>query len=110
MRCCARWRRPSARAAATTAGRPGTSSPWQTWTSFSCGGADVTGFRLVAGVMLIPGGSRGIGAATAGPAAQRGYNVALDYVHNKAAAERLAEALGGIAVAADGAGETDDSA
>src|SRR5471030_1223594 len=36
MRCCARWRKPSARAAATTAARRGTSSPWPTSTACSC--------------------------------------------------------------------------
>src|SRR3979411_1298062 len=107
MRCSARWRRPSARAAATTAGRPGTSSPWPTSTSSSCAGADVTGFRLVAGVMLITGGSRGIGAATARRAAEQGYKVAVNYVHNKTAAENLAREIGGVAIAADVALEKD---
>src|SRR5471032_2009581 len=36
MRCCARWRKPSARAAATTAARRGTSFRWQTSTACSC--------------------------------------------------------------------------
>ena len=55
----------------------------------------------MAGVMLITGGSRGIGAATARLAAQRGYKVALNYVHNKAAAEKLAREIGALAIAAD---------
>jgi NAD(P)-dependent dehydrogenase (short-subunit alcohol dehydrogenase family) len=40
-------------------------------------------------VMLITGGSRGIGAATARLAAQRGYDVAVNYASNKAAAEAV---------------------
>jgi NAD(P)-dependent dehydrogenase (short-subunit alcohol dehydrogenase family) len=40
-------------------------------------------------VMLITGASRGIGAATARLAAQRGYDVAVNYASNKAAAEAV---------------------
>ena len=40
-------------------------------------------------VMLITGGSRGIGAATARLAAKSGYDVAVNYAGNKAAAERV---------------------
>ena len=40
-------------------------------------------------VVLITGGSRGIGAATARLAAKRGYAVAISYVRNEAAAEAL---------------------
>ena len=40
-------------------------------------------------VMLITGGSRGIGAATARLAGQRGYDVAVNYVSNSAAAEAV---------------------
>jgi len=61
----------------------------------------------MAGVMLITGGSRGIGAATARLAAQSGYKVALNYVHNKTAAENLAREIGGVAIAADVAVEKD---
>lgn len=53
-------------------------------------------------VILVTGGSRGIGAATARLAAQRGYAVCLNYLHNKAAAQALAESLsqaGGRAIA-----------
>ena len=57
--------------------------------------------------MLITGGSRGIGAATARLAAQRGYKVALNYVHNKAAAEKLAREIGALAIPADVAAEGD---
>jgi len=39
--------------------------------------------------MLITGGSRGIGAATARLAAQRGYIVCITYLHNQAAAEAI---------------------
>lgn len=44
-------------------------------------------------VMLITGGSRGIGAATAELAAKRGYDVAINYVGNAAAAEQVASAV-----------------
>jgi len=57
--------------------------------------------------MLITGGSRGIGAATARLAAERGYKVCVNYVRNRAAAEAVARDAGGIAVAADVAVETD---
>lgn len=61
-------------------------------------------------VMLITGASRGIGAATARLAAQRGYAVCLNYNYRREAAEALAEAIrndGGqaIAVGADVADE-----
>jgi NAD(P)-dependent dehydrogenase (short-subunit alcohol dehydrogenase family) len=44
----------------------------------------------MAKVMLITGASRGIGAATARLAAQRGYDVAINYARNADAAERVA--------------------
>ncbi len=56
-------------------------------------------------VLLIAGGSRGIGAATARMAAARGYDVAVNYVSNdKAAASVVAAAqkAGGKAVALQG--------
>jgi NAD(P)-dependent dehydrogenase (short-subunit alcohol dehydrogenase family) len=40
-------------------------------------------------VMLITGGSRGIGAATARLAAKRGWDVAINYASNRAAAEAV---------------------
>ena len=57
-------------------------------------------------VMIVTGGSRGIGAATAVLAAQRGYAVCVKYVSNRAAANSIIatiEKAGGkaIAVAAD---------
>jgi NAD(P)-dependent dehydrogenase (short-subunit alcohol dehydrogenase family) len=57
-------------------------------------------------VLLITGGSRGIGAATARLAAQRGYTVCIAYLHNQAAAETVVAditATGGyaLAIAAD---------
>jgi NAD(P)-dependent dehydrogenase (short-subunit alcohol dehydrogenase family) len=63
-------------------------------------------------VMIVTGGSRGIGAATAVLAAQRGYAVCVNYVSNRAAAEGVVatiEKAGGkaIAVGADVASESD---
>jgi NAD(P)-dependent dehydrogenase (short-subunit alcohol dehydrogenase family) len=60
----------------------------------------------VARVVLITGGSRGIGAATARLAAARGYSVCVNYRRNRRAAEtvvRDVEAAGAraVAVAAD---------
>jgi NAD(P)-dependent dehydrogenase (short-subunit alcohol dehydrogenase family) len=63
-------------------------------------------------VMLITGGSRGIGAATASLAAAQGYAVCINYLHNRAAADAVVNAInagGGeaIAVQADVASEAD---
>jgi NAD(P)-dependent dehydrogenase (short-subunit alcohol dehydrogenase family) len=63
-------------------------------------------------VVLITGAGRGIGAATATLAAQRGYSVCVNYRRNRDAAERVVAtiaAAGGtaIAVAADVAVEAD---
>jgi NAD(P)-dependent dehydrogenase (short-subunit alcohol dehydrogenase family) len=60
----------------------------------------------VSKIVLITGGSRGIGAATARLAARRGYTVCITYVHNQAAAEAVVAditAAGGraLAMAAD---------
>ncbi len=41
-------------------------------------------------VVLVTGGSRGIGAAVAIMAAQRGYDVAFSYQSNATAAEEVA--------------------
>src|SRR3954470_2565709 len=61
----------------------------------------------MAGVMIVTGGSRGIGAATARLAAARGYKVCINYVRQRETAESLAREVGGIAVAADVAKEED---
>lgn len=56
-------------------------------------------------VLLITGGGRGIGAATARMAAARGYSVAINYLANAAAADTVVrgiEAAGGVAVALKG--------
>ncbi len=62
--------------------------------------------------VVITGGSRGIGAATAKLAAQRGYAVCISYLHNRQAADGIVAAItnaGGeaFAVAADIAREED---
>jgi len=57
-------------------------------------------------VLLVTGGGRGIGAATARLAAERGYAVCINYLRD-AAAEKLAKEIGGIAVAADVSVEAD---
>lgn len=51
--------------------------------------------------VLITGASRGIGAAAAELFAEEGYNVIINYLNNKEAAERLAEKTGGTAIKAD---------
>jgi NAD(P)-dependent dehydrogenase (short-subunit alcohol dehydrogenase family) len=56
-------------------------------------------------VLLVTGGSRGIGAATALLAARKGYAVAVNYTSNEAAARAVVEAIvagGGRAVAIQG--------
>ncbi|VEP12826.1 putative NAD(P)-binding oxidoreductase with NAD(P)-binding Rossmann-fold domain [Hyella patelloides LEGE 07179] len=63
-------------------------------------------------VIIITGGSRGIGAATAYLAAEGGYAVCVNYLHNQEAAKKVVdevEQLGSkaIAVSADVASETD---
>lgn len=67
---------------------------------------------MVRKVALITGGSRGIGAATAWLAAERGYAVCINYVRNEAAAQEVVYEInqaGGeaIAVAADVSSEPD---
>lgn len=64
------------------------------------------------GVMIVTGGGRGIGAATARLAAARGYAVCVNYRTNQRAAEAVVEEIradGGIAiaVAADVASDAD---
>lgn len=63
-------------------------------------------------VMLITGGGRGIGAATAVLAAQRGYKVAINYLRDAQAAQALVAVLRGagaeaIAIQADVSSEPD---
>ncbi|WP_199336948.1 SDR family oxidoreductase [Oscillatoria sp. FACHB-1407] len=63
-------------------------------------------------VMVITGGSRGIGAATAHLAAERGYAVCVNYRHHSEAAQSVVDSIrsvGGkaIAIAADVAIEAD---
>lgn len=56
-------------------------------------------------VMIVTGGSRGIGAATALLAARQGYAVCVNYVSNRAAAEEVVSritAAGGRAISAAG--------
>jgi NAD(P)-dependent dehydrogenase (short-subunit alcohol dehydrogenase family) len=56
-------------------------------------------------VMIITGGSRGIGAATANLAAEQGYAVCVNYLHSREAADGVANAikvLGGEAIAVQG--------
>jgi len=56
-------------------------------------------------VLLIAGGSRGIGASTARLAAARGYDVAINYLSNAKAAEEVADTVkqsGGKAVTLQG--------
>jgi NAD(P)-dependent dehydrogenase (short-subunit alcohol dehydrogenase family) len=57
------------------------------------------------GVFLVTGGTRGIGAATARLAAERGYKVAVFYRSDHDAADRLATQIGALAVQADVADE-----
>src|SRR5919108_4730928 len=61
----------------------------------------------MSGVMIVTGGGRGIGAATARLAAERGYAVAINYLKDETAAERLAREIGGIAIQGDVAAEAD---
>ena len=63
-------------------------------------------------VLLIAGGSRGIGASTARLAAERGYDVAINYLNNAKAANEVAEAVkqsGGrsVTIQGDAAKEAD---
>ncbi len=61
----------------------------------------------MAKVMIITGGGRGIGAATARLAARQGYKVCVNYARDRASAESLAREIGGLAVQADVAIESD---
>lgn len=59
------------------------------------------------GVLLITGGSRGIGAATVRLAAERGWTVCFSYLRRSGEAEALARATGATAVQADVRNEAD---
>ncbi len=64
------------------------------------------------GVMIVTGGGRGIGAATARLAAARGYAICVNYLRNSEAAKTLEREITGaggraLAVAADVAKEAD---
>jgi NAD(P)-dependent dehydrogenase (short-subunit alcohol dehydrogenase family) len=52
-------------------------------------------------IMIVTGGGRGIGAATALLAAERGFKVCVNYRQDKESALSLAKRIGGIAVQAD---------
>lgn len=57
------------------------------------------------GVLIVTGGGRGIGAATAKLAAKRGYAVCVNYRHNREAAETVVHEIksdGGRAIAVHG--------
>jgi NAD(P)-dependent dehydrogenase (short-subunit alcohol dehydrogenase family) len=56
----------------------------------------------MSGVMLITGGGRGIGAATARLAAERGYAVCVNYRSDEHSARQLADQIGKKAVAVKG--------
>jgi NAD(P)-dependent dehydrogenase (short-subunit alcohol dehydrogenase family) len=65
-----------------------------TFALFSGHGPGIAGRRQdVKQVMLVTGGSRGIGAATALLAARRGYAVAVNYTRNEAAAAEVVRAI-----------------
>jgi NAD(P)-dependent dehydrogenase (short-subunit alcohol dehydrogenase family) len=53
-------------------------------------------------ILVVTGGSRGIGAQTARLAAERGYAVAVNYRENRDAAQSLVRELGGKAIAVQG--------
>jgi NAD(P)-dependent dehydrogenase (short-subunit alcohol dehydrogenase family) len=59
--------------------------------------------------MIVTGGGRGIGAATARLGAKAGYAVCVNYLRDRSSAEKLVTEIGGksIAVAADVAAEAD---
>ena len=66
----------------------------------------------MAGVLIVTGGGRGIGAATARLAAKRGYAVCVNYLRDKGAAEGVVQDIRGdggsaIAVAGDVSVERD---
>src|SRR6185369_12439785 len=58
----------------------------------------------MAKVLLITGGGRGIGAATARLAAKQGYAACVNYLKDRDAAEALVKEIGGKAIAVAGEG------
>src|SRR5215204_786911 len=77
------------------------------------GGGDLGGHNLtpsrshprMTNILLVTGGGRGIGAATARLAGARGYAVAVNYLHNREAAEAVVADIaqaGGTAIAIPG--------
>jgi NAD(P)-dependent dehydrogenase (short-subunit alcohol dehydrogenase family) len=69
----------------------------------------MTGIANERGVIVITGGGRGIGAATARLAAERGYAVCVNYLRDSAAAETLVQEIGhgALAVRGDVSSEAD---
>jgi NAD(P)-dependent dehydrogenase (short-subunit alcohol dehydrogenase family) len=61
----------------------------------------------MSGIVLVTGGSRGIGAATCRLAAERGYAVAFSYVKDEGSAKELAGELKAVAIQADVSIEAD---
>ncbi|CAM3433482.1 SDR family oxidoreductase [Kibdelosporangium persicum] len=59
------------------------------------------------GVVIVTGGSRGIGAAICRTVAKAGHQVVVNYVGNAAAAQAVAKETGGLAVQANVADEAD---
>jgi NAD(P)-dependent dehydrogenase (short-subunit alcohol dehydrogenase family) len=59
------------------------------------------------GVLIVTGGSRGIGAAICRQAAEQGYRVVVNYVGDQTAAEAVAKETGGLAVRANVSDEGD---
>jgi NAD(P)-dependent dehydrogenase (short-subunit alcohol dehydrogenase family) len=58
-------------------------------------------------ILVVTGGGRGIGAATALLAAEQGFKVCVNYRQDKDSAISLAKKIGGIAVQADVSSEAD---
>ena len=61
--------------------------------------------RNTPGVLVVTGGGRGIGAATARLAAKRGYSVCVNFLRDRASAERVVQDIreeGGTAIAVAG--------
>src|ERR1700758_3914364 len=84
---------------------PGLVMPGLSMPGLAMPGLAIPGLAMPRPVPLIAGGSRGIGASTARLAAERGYDVAINYVRNAEAATRVADAVtkaGGKAVTLQG--------